>query len=193
LARPAGERVFIGQGLRTNAVAIREMLENDVFGVREVVVVKDAWRKQQQMHLDTYFNIIDKDLAVLESGRNLPACKPSIHKKCLLADVWTRQANGRYALTRKEVNFVKLIGEYKIQLIPVSEEDQRAYGINFLTLGPRRIVGVDGVSPKLKRDLVDAKVTAQWIDFSNLKLGYGAAHCTTQVLRRGLTEGLTVK
>ncbi|MDI1446771.1 arginine deiminase family protein [Polyangium sp. 6x1] len=181
---PAGERAFIGQGLRTNAAAIREMLNHDVFGTREVIVVKDAWQDSREMHLDTYFNLLDVDLALLVADRDMPDCDVRQHVKCLKADVWTRNAQGTYDLAHEDVDFVRLLREKGIRVLPVSVEDQRAYGINVLTVGPRRIIGAEGVSEAYKRALAAASVHATWVRFDNLRRGYGSADCITQVLRR---------
>jgi arginine deiminase len=66
---PFGDIAFIGCGMRTSIEAITEMLDADVFGVDTLVVVNDKRRWQQQMHLDTYFNIIDNDLCILSEER----------------------------------------------------------------------------------------------------------------------------
>lgn len=106
-------------------------------------------------------------------------------KKCLVADVWAKGPDGRYGLTVQGTDFVDLLSNtWKFKIIPVSVDDQHAYGINFLTLSKRKIVGVDGVSQEYKQALANAGVTATWIDFTHMKQGYGAAHCTTQVLQR---------
>ncbi|WP_136967863.1 arginine deiminase family protein [Polyangium sorediatum] len=181
---PAGERAFIGQGLRTNAAAIREMLDHDVFGTPEVIVVKDAWQDPREMHLDTYFNLLDADLALLVADRDVPDCDVHQHVKCLKADVWTRNAQGTYDLARENADFVGFLGEKGFRVIPVSVADQEAYGINVLTIGPRRIVGADGVSEAYKRALAASSVQATWVRFDNLKRGYGSADCISQVLRR---------
>lgn len=76
----------------------------------------------------------------------------------------------------------------KVKVIPVSIEDQALYGINFLTTSRNQITGVDGVSQSYKDALQKEGVSARWIDFTNLKLGFGAAHCTTQVLERGSSQ-----
>jgi hypothetical protein len=66
----------------------------------------------------------------------------------------------------------------------VSEADPFKYAINFLTVGRRHILAIDGVSEECKAELQNHNVTAEWLDFESLKLGYRAAHCTTQVLLR---------
>lgn len=185
---PAGERVFIGQGMRTNPRAIELLLRNDVFGggmdsgPKEVVVVKDVWGNQQEMHLDTHFNIIRSDLAVEVEDRFPGKCEQK--NKCLKADTYT-WTSGRWQLTSRNVDFLTYIARAGFKVIPVSVADQEAYGINFLTTVSGKIIGVKGVSEGYQQALKKAGVNEQtWIKFDEMKLGFGAAHCTTQVLRR---------
>ncbi len=198
---PAGNRVFIGTGLRTNEAAVKQLLAGDAFGnVDEVIVVKDEWHNQQEMHLDTYFNIIDHNLAVLVKGRTDPNCTVQTNNKCLSADVFKRERGG-YTLHPVTENFVKVLKDRGYTIIPVSEKDQELYGINFLTISGRNIFAVDdGCSPverggkdkcfsaEYLKNLENHHVKITWINFSNMKKGYGAAHCTTQVLWRSAKE-----
>jgi arginine deiminase len=89
---PAGEFALVGMGLRTNFDAIRQIMDADAFGCRFVVVVKDAWSDQEEMHLDTYFNIINESLAVMVQPR-LDA-KPG-DKMYTVCDVYERQDSTR--------------------------------------------------------------------------------------------------
>ncbi|MBF0410425.1 MAG: hypothetical protein HQM10_23975 [Candidatus Riflebacteria bacterium] len=180
----AGENVLIGQGVRTNEEGIRQLLENDVFGKKRVIVVKDSWKNQVQMHLDTYFNIINKNLAVcvdtrLRNGENQPS-----EKMLVKVDVY-EFVGEKYVQKVKNADFQDYIEkELKMKIIPVTNDDQLKYGINFLTIAPNKILGIDGVSSEYKTTLKNAGVDAIWMDFSNLTGGYGAAHCATQVVQR---------
>ncbi len=187
---PAGDTALIGQGLRTNAEAVRQMLKGDVFGTKRVAVVKDTWKNQDQMHLDTYFNIIDRNLAVIveervdqrdSSGKIVKASDPV---KKSLVDLYEMK-NGKYAKTGSDIPFQKFLeDDLKMKLIPVSNADQLKYGINFVSLGAKKVLAIDGVSSAYKERLAAEGVDATWMNFSNLIGGYGAAHCTTQVIRR---------
>ena len=66
---PAGNISLIGCGMRTNDEGINQLLAADAFGHDTVVVVRDHKLWQMQMHLDTHFNIIDKDLCTMVSSR----------------------------------------------------------------------------------------------------------------------------
>ena len=186
---PAGKIAFIGQGLRTTEGAVRQLLDKDVFGSETVVVVKDLWKNQAQLHLDTYFNIIAPDLAVMvetRMNRDAEGMSREVSPELRLrADVYAA-GKGGYTLARRDVDFQAYLEEQGFRLIPVSNADQEKYGINFLTVGPRKILGIAGVSEAYKARLKANGVDATWMDFSNLTGGYGAAHCTVQVLRRAL-------
>ena len=73
---PAGPVGFIGHGMRTNDHAIRQVLRNDMFGNDTIAVVTDQWLKQEQMHLDTRFNILGNGLAVMVETRYRQPGKP---------------------------------------------------------------------------------------------------------------------
>ena len=179
-----GDTAFIGQGLRTNAEGIRQLLNKNVFGLPKVVVVKDEWEDQEEMHLDTYFNIIDSKLAVLVDMRmNLPG-KPAVKGMAPKVDVYELE-NGKYVKKISVMNFQEYMEkDLGYILIPVSRKDQNLYGINFLTIRSDRIMAIEGVSDEYKNILKKQGVYATWMDFSALTSGYGAAHCTTQVLLR---------
>jgi arginine deiminase len=182
---PAGDTAFIGEGLRTNAAAIRQMLDAQVFGSRWVVVVKEKWHNQEQMHLDTYFNIADKNLAMLVQSRVDAAGRQS-GDKLLKCDVYELK-DGKYQPIGTDLDFVSYLKQKGFQIVPVPDEDQKRYGVNFLTTAPRTIAAVAGQSPEYQRRLEKAGVKVSWMDFSNLRRGYGAAHCMTQVFRRCAT------
>lgn len=188
---PAGDVSFQGQGLRTNAKAIAQVLASDAYGSRRVVVVKDPWQNQIQMHLDTYFNIInDKLAAMVEDRMDIrdgagKVIKPADPRKKPMADIYELDGS-TYRLVEKDIPFQTVLEDrLGYTVIPVSQDDQLKYGLNFLTTSENKILAIDGVSQSLKDRFRDAGVDAVWMDFRNLTSGYGAAHCTTQVIRRG--------
>ena len=174
---PAGERVFIGQGLRTNAAAIGQLLEADAFGTDEVVVVKDPWKQQEQMHVDTYFNIISSSHAVLAENRLTGQTQaPQV-------DVYAKGDDG-YSLRESGTDFQNYLERNGWTVIEVSQADQLNYGCNFLTVRENEVFLVDGVSKELVSNFEAANVKVNLVDFANLTGGYGACHCTVQVLKR---------
>lgn len=181
----AGEVAFIGQGLRTNAEGVKQLLEHRVFGTPLVAVVKDNWKNQEEMHLDTYFNIIGPKLAVMVDLRmNNHVNESELNKISSKVDVYKLEKEG-YRLIIKNMDFQQYLEkELRYTIIPVSRKDQNLYGINFLTVAPGKILAIDGVSKAYKDALEENGVDAVWMDFRELTKGYGAAHCTTQVLLR---------
>ena len=181
---PFGDYAFIGRGLRTTQEAIDQLMENDLLGCNKVVVVKDVWGEQEQMHLDTYFNIIDRDLCTLSEDRYLAAKSDPQYLKI---DIWEREgANEPYRKAFSDISFVDFIeDELKMKVIPIQRADELTYANNFLNVAPRKIMAVAGQSVELQDAFKANFVDVTWVPLSNLTKGYGAAHCMTQILDDG--------
>ncbi len=179
---PAGTISMIGCGMRTNDEGIRQLMDADAFGHDTVVVVRDHKLWQMQMHLDTHFNIIDKDLCTMVSSRlNAQPGDPE-YNTC---DIWARQpGTTKYTLWKQNQPFVEYMRGRGFQIIPIDFDDEMHYANNFLTIAPRHIMAVGGQSEELQQRFRDAGVNVEWIPLENLIDGYGAAHCMTQVLQR---------
>ncbi len=178
---PFGNVAFIGRGLRTTQEAIDQLMDNDLLGCDTLVVVKDRWLSQEQMHLDTYFNIIDRDLVTLSENRYLA---PTDSLQYLSVDVYARDDN-TYRKVAESEDFVQYLEEgLRVKIIPISRQDELTYANNFLTVAPRHIMAVAGQSQALQDTLMANGVRVTWIPLTNLIKGYGAAHCMTQVLGR---------
>ncbi len=172
---------YIGCGMRTSQEAINQIMMADAFGTDRVVVVKDVRKYQAEMHLDTYFNIIDKDLVTLGEER-MNAQKGDDTYVCV--DVFEKNSDGNYQQTVKDLSFVEFLHSERMNIIVVTPEDQARLANNFLTIAPRVIMAVDGQSDTFKAALSAAGVDVTWLPLWNLTKGYGAAHCMTQVIRR---------
>ena len=172
---------YIGCGMRTNIDAIRQIMEADAFGHDTIAVVNDRKWWQMQMHLDTYFNIIDKDLCTLVESRYL--AKES-DPEWVTVDLYTRERGGKeYSLTQKEIPFVEFLKRRGFEIIPIKPEDELHYANNFLTIAPRHIMAVGNQSKELQKALAEHGVKVEWIPLETLIKGYGAAHCMTQVIK----------
>ena len=186
---PAGTVSFIGCGMRTNEAAIKQMLDANAFGHDTVVVVKDHKLWQMQMHLDTHFNIIDKDLCTMVSSRLNATPGTPEYNTC---DIWARKPGTvTYTKIKENQPFVKYIQERGFTIIPIDYDDEMHYANNFLTIAPRHIMAVAGQSETLQQRFRDAGVTVEWVPLESLIDGFGAAHCMTQVLQREVYEGYT--
>ena len=184
---PAGEMSLIGCGMRTNDEGIRQLMEADAFGHDTIVVVRDHKFWQMQMHLDTYFNIIDRDLCTIVTSRlNAQPGSPEF----VTCDVYRRkgtEGNGNdYVLVEKDLSFVDFIRQQGYEIIPINHDDEMHYANNFLTIAPRHIMAVGRQSLPYYQAMANAGVMVESIPLESLINGYGAAHCMTQVLRRSV-------
>ena len=179
---PAGNISLIGCGMRTNDEGIRQLMEADAFGHDTIVVVRDHKLWQMQMHLDTHFNIIDKNLCTMVSSRlNARPGDPEFNT----CDIWARQpGTTQYKLWKQDQPFVEYIKGRGFEIIPIDYDDEMHYANNFLSIAPRHIMAVGGQSEELQQRFRDAGVNVEWIPLESLIVGYGAAHCMTQVLQR---------
>ena len=179
---PAGTLSLIGCGMRTNDEGVRQIMEADAFGHDTIVIVRDHKLWQMQMHLDTYFNVIDKDLCTMVSSRLFAKPNESEYVTC---DIWTRKRGTKtYKKWKRNISFVSFLKERGVHIIPIDRADELHYANNFLTIAPRHIMAVGGQSQVLQQRLSAAGVKVEWIPLESLIDGYGAAHCMTQVLRR---------
>ena len=177
---------YIGCGMRTNMEAIKQIMQADAFGHDTIAVVNDNKWWQMQMHLDTYFNIIDKDLCTLVESRYLAK---EGEPEWVTVDLYTRKpGNKEYSLTREKIPFIEFLKERGFTIITIKPEDELHYANNFLTIAPRHIMAVGNQSAELQQAFERHGVKVEWIPLETLIKGYGAAHCMTQVIRVTLAE-----
>lgn len=179
---PARTFSLIGCGMRTNMQAIKQIMNADAFGHDTVVVVRDHKLWQMQMHLDTYFNIMDRNLCTMVASRLY--AKPGL-PEYVTVDIYARQSGEKdYRLVSADQPFVTFLKKQGFSIIPINEKDEMHYANNYLTIAPRHIMMVGGQSEELARELKKHNVTVEWVPLENLIDGYGAAHCMTQVMQR---------
>ena len=167
--------------MRTNIEAIKQIMSADAFGHDTIAVVNDHKWWQMQMHLDTYFNIIDKDLCTLVESRYLAK---EGEPEWVTVDLYTRRCGEKeYALTQKDVPFVYFLEQRGFTIIPIKPADELHYANNFLTIAPRHIMAVGNQSRELRQAFARHGVRVEWIPLETLIKGYGAAHCMTQVIK----------
>lgn len=172
---------YIGCGMRTNLEAIKQIMNADAFGHDTVAVINDHKWWQMQMHLDTYFNIIDKDLCTLVESRYLAK---KGEPEWVTVDLYTRKPGKKeYTLTRREIPLVEFLKQRGFTIIPIKLEDELHYANNFLTIAPRHIMAVGNQSAELQKAFAEHNVKVEWIPLETLIKGYGAAHCMTQVIK----------
>ncbi len=182
---PFGTMGIIGQGLRTTQAAIDEMMSADVVGHDTLVVVRDHLKDQYQMHLDTYFNVIDKDLATLCFNRY--DAQDESDPNFLTIDLYTREPGTKEyheEMHYHGMSFKQFLADLGVHIIRVQKCDADHYANNFLAIDGRHIMSVAGQSEQLQQEYIRHGVRVEWVPLDNLIGGYGAAHCMTQVLKR---------
>ncbi|KAL6063433.1 Arginine deiminase [Balamuthia mandrillaris] len=179
---PAGEHLcFIGVGPRTDQGAVDYMMKKDLFGTQRVAAVRDLFdRNQQRMHLDTIFNIAsDTCVVLLETviGKDSPRRR--------LVTEYTKTADGEsYEVTRRDVEFAQYLTENGFNIIPISEEYQLDYAINFVNLGNGQLVSAYEPAKKLLEENSHFHGQVHYIPYRGVTSMYGGPHCSTQVFRK---------
>jgi len=179
---PAGpDLCFLGVGVRTSLHAALYMLRQDLFGTRRVALVSDYFeRRQDRMHLDTVFNIASDRVCLMMDSM---IGEDKLHRRLVTEYVYE---NGAYRLNRRDVEFAQYVRDEGYTIVPVTEDEQLEYVINFLNLGENRIICVHPRTKELLEtcEQFDGEVT--YIPFTGITNMYGAVHCSSQVFRTKL-------
>ena len=176
---PCGDFVLQGQGLMTDAEGIRQCLEHQVYGFTEVAVVIDPLSGMDEMHLDTYFTILDKNLCAIcedRSGANEP-----------VVTIYQPEGTPSSFLYRKRetLHFKDYLRSKGFRVLSFSKEEQQNYAANSLMLSPSRLMGVRGSGERFAQILKGEGVKIDWLNYNALGGGYGGPHCSSQILLRG--------
>lgn len=175
---PCGDFVLQGQGLLSDADGVRQCLERRVYGFVEVGVVRDPRAQMDEMHLDTYFTVFDRDLCALcddRSGDDQP-----------IVDVYIPDgAPDRFTYKKvRSVGSLAYLEQKGMQVLTFSKAEQENMAPNGLLLGPRDFIGVSRACEDYERRLNEQGVKTRFLGFEALTCGYGGPHCMSQVIRR---------
>ena len=179
---PFGNLCFIGCGLRTNQEAVDELMKADVLGADSIVVIRDRWHQQREMHLDTYLNIIDRDLMTLTCDRFDATPDDGAF---LTADVYVRRAGfGNYDKVLADTPLLGFLQGLGVEVLRIGKYDTATLGGNFLCIAPRHIIASDDLSEAFVETLRRHRVAVESSPAGNLRTGGGSIHCATQVISR---------
>ncbi|HTZ61049.1 MAG TPA: arginine deiminase family protein, partial [Thermoplasmata archaeon] len=222
---PMGEFALLGTGDRTNASAVRQLLAMPT-GFDEIGVVHqpahpalpdDSPDPMIDMHLDTYFNVAGRGLAV----------GSEVLLKAARVDRYRRRGGGRMVREAGSLSLFDFLRARRFEIVPLSSLEQMSYATNFLCLRDRRILAVEvereldrvlaGVADAARRNphryrallalarrereelregrgyfphlaaLRDRGVEVLPLSLQEITGGYGGAHCMTCVLDRAAT------
>ena len=188
---------MLGIGLRTNVQAGNYLMENDLLGTRYMAYIYDENDKdQQRMHLDTYFNILNDNNAVVidfeEVGKKenkkidrkvyyFDNDNSAKEIKSDIKDITNKV--GEYKLIKIYENFYKFLDDMKFNYIKISHQEQKEYMINFLNIGNNTVISVN---KNFENKVKDLGITVKYFDCQPILNMYGGMHCMTQVSRGSL-------
>lgn len=200
---PAGEWGLFGSGQRSNYCDNSNCIDHGIcqllrgpgagaLGFLKVAVIKDPKPTEQEMHLDTYFMLVSQDTCLVVETRVDPPMT-SIEDRRPKVDIYKKSSTEDYNLTDRDRPFEDfLLQDLGVSsVVHLTEEDQKAYGINVLCLDTKTIVGSyskdqDTTQKQTyEQKLSAAGISFNLLDFTNIRRGYGSNHCMSQVLIRG--------
>ena len=186
---------MIGLGLRTDIDGISNLMENDLLGTRYMAICYDETdRDQQRMHLDTYFNILNDNNALVidfdEVGkienkkidRRVYYFDNDKDAKEILSDRdIIKNKIGEYKLIKIFDSFYSFLDEIKFNYIKITHQEQKEYMINFLNIGNNTVISVN---KDLEKKVKDLGINVKYFNCQPILNMYGGMHCMTQVSRR---------
>ncbi len=175
---PCGTFALQGVGLLTNRAGVEQCLAARAYGRVEVALVCDERNGMDEMHLDTYCAVLDRDLCALCDER-LGAGAPRV-------EVYVPEGTDvdySYRLART-TTLPEYLTEKGMRIIPFSKAEGERFAPNGFLLGPRLYACVAGAGAPFAQRLRDAGVTVFPLEYSALGGGYGGPHCSTQALVR---------
>ena len=178
---PAGDTIIIGvESHRTNLNSVYELMKTNSIGHSNVVLVISPVKTQEEMHIDTWFNIIDEDLYI-GSQRFFDNPIDILY--------YERNENGYYLLNKEISDFKTLLeNKLKMKKISINDKQQKDLMSNGLTISPKKYIMIGGkpTSQGFKKSLEKHGVEVISVELDELTEGHGGAHCMTQPIQRAL-------
>ena len=190
---------MLGVGLRTDMKGASYLMRNDLLGTRYMAICYDENdQDQQRMHLDTYFNILNNDNALVidfdEVGKEEKKEK-NIDRKVYYYDnnkdikeieSDNKDINnkiGEYKLIKIYNSFYTFLDDIKFNYVKITNQEQKEYMINFLNIGNNTVISVNkNLEQKLKDNNIN-NINVQYFNCQPILNMYGGMHCMTQVSR----------
>jgi len=185
---------MLGFGFRSDIIGANYLMENDLLGTRYIALSYDENDKdQQRMHLDTYFNILNDNNALVidfdevgkhenkkidrrvyyfdndKDAKEIPSDRDMIKNKV-----------GDYKLVKIYDSFYKFLDDMKFNYVKITHQEQKEYMINFLNIGNNTVISVN---KDLEKKVKDLGITVKYFNCQPILNMYGGMHCMTQVSR----------
>ena len=185
---------MLGFGFRSDIIGANYLMEKDLLGTRYMALSYDENDKdQQRMHLDTYFNILNDNNALVidfdEVGkhenkkidRRVYYFDNNKDAKEITSDRdMIKNKVGEYKLIKIYDSFYKFLDDMKFNYVKITHQEQKEYMINFLNIGNNTVISVN---KDLEKKVKDLGITVKYFDCQPILNMYGGMHCMTQVSR----------
>ena len=190
---------MLGVGLRTDINGANYLMKNDLLGTRYMAICYDENdQDQQRMHLDTYFNILNDNNALVidfDDVKKNENKNKNIDRKVYYYDnnndikeIISDNNNinniiGNYKLIKIYNSFYTFLEDIKFNYIKITHQEQKEYMINFLNIGNNTVISVNkNLEKKLKDNNINI-INVQYFNCQPILNMYGGMHCMTQVSR----------
>lgn len=185
---------MLGFGFRSDIIGANYLMEKDLLGTRYMALCYDEDDKdQQRMHLDTYFNILNDNNALVidfdEVGnhenkkvdRRVYYFDNNKDAKEINSDRdMIKNRIGEYKLVKIYDSFYTFLDDMKFNYIKITHQEQKEYMINFLNIGNNTVISVN---KDLEKKVKDLGITVKYFNCQPILNMYGGMHCMTQVSR----------
>jgi len=185
---------MLGFGFRSDIIGANYLMEKDLLGTRYMALCYDEDDKdQQRMHLDTYFNILNDNNALVidfdEVGnhenkkvdRRVYYFDNNKDAKEINSDRdMIKNKIGEYKLVKIYDSFYTFLDDMKFNYIKITHQEQKEYMINFLNIGNNTVISVN---KDLEKKVKDLGITVKYFNCQPILNMYGGMHCMTQVSR----------
>ena len=190
---------MLGVGLRTDINGAGYLMKNDLLGTRYMAVCLDENDvDQQRMHLDTYFNILNDNNALVidfdevaiaeKKGKNIDRRVYYFDNDKDAKEIESDRKNinnkfGEYKLVKIYDSFYKFLDDMKFKYVKITHQEQKEYMINFLNIGNNTVISVNQNLEKKLKDNGINMITVKYFNCQPILNMYGGMHCMTQVSR----------
>lgn len=172
---PCGDFALQGLGLLTNMEAVSQCMDAGAYGDVEVGLVRDPRASVDQIHLDAYLCMLDRDLCAIAQDRT-GVDQPMV-------DVYAPSGDGGYATVGRQplLEFLEARG---VQVVPCPPGPGQNLSANMLVIGPRHALVATVAGDDWHRRLTGAGVEVHALDVASLSSGYAGPRSLSQVLQR---------
>jgi arginine deiminase len=183
-----GHLALLGIGIRTNIEAANYLMKNDLLGTEKfALIIDETDLNQKRMHLDTFFNILDRQNVVLMDFEEYSNKKGfNVNRRVELYVQSEKNEDdpqiGKYAISKKFETFEDFLKDEGYNIVKFTVEDQANYFPNFLNIGNGVILACN---QNVAKYVADNKINVKVVDvnFEAVTKMYGALHCASQVFR----------